>query len=150
MKYISFNKKYKVLEISEQYPKTDLSVARCENIPQYDAKKGEYLEVINLKAFYGDDIIVIEKETDFVPLYYTCELIVKVNENILRQNKLKTLKDWFDNDYRYYSEKLTRFKALDIYEVVYDKLFGITYTSLNDLYIQGEKVRVEIKNLEVK
>lgn len=53
-------------------------------------------------------------------------------------------KQWFDHDYRMYNEKLQRFAALGIEEMIYDAFRDKTYVTLTDLYTEAEVVRDEI------
>lgn len=59
-------------------------------------------------------------------------------------------KNWFDVKYRQYNEMLTRFAALGIAETITDDIRSKVYASLNDLYLEGEVVRAEIKALEAQ
>ena len=146
-----------------------LDVARCEVVPTYNRAKGEYLEVFNIQEHtetYTEkeprevkkvDELTGEEytEPEYVEVvktrpYKTCELVVMVDNKLLKSLRLRQLKSWFDNEYRYYAEKFTRFNALNISDVILDKIFNITYFNLNDLYLQAEKVRTEIKKLEVQ
>jgi hypothetical protein len=170
MKYIVyFNDTLKVKRngISDVAPASfsdTLSVARCDNIPPLQL--GEYYEVYNIQEHLEtytekeerevkkvDEEGIEYPDTEYVDVektrpYKTCELRVKVNEKVVKRIRLRKLKAWFDNDYRYYTEKLTRFNALGIDEVVTDKTFNLTYTNLNELYTQAENVRTEINELE--
>lgn len=169
MKYIVY-KDNKVLHILDKAPisvSSDLSIARCDFIPKYNKANGEYLEVFNVQEqteIYTEkepkevkkvDEATGEEYTDIeyidvekIRAYKTCELVKRVDEKNLKRIQLRKLKSWFDNEYRYYAEKLTRFVALDIAETVIDKVFGTIYLNLNDLYIQAEKIRTEINDLE--
>lgn len=171
MKYIVYYKKtLKVKQngILNQMPvsMTDsLDIARCENIPPLNI--GEYHEVTNLQEhtetytvkeprevkkideISGEEYIDTEYvDVEKTKTYKTCELAVKVDEKSLKRIQLRKLKSWFDNEYRYYNEKLTRFAALNMAETVTDKVFGTIYLNLNNLYIQAEKIRAEINSLE--
>jgi hypothetical protein len=166
MKYIVYKKQdNKVLHILDKEPiaiSDNLGLARCEAIPQGDKfsianlqeKTEKYTDLeakeVVKKDEQGNEYI----ETEYVEVekereYQVCELLASVDEKKPIRNQIAKLKNWFNNEYRYYNEKLTRFEALNIAEVVVDKVFNITYLSLNDLYVQAEKVRTEIKELEV-
>lgn len=172
MKYIVYKKSNNRVhnnEILDQPPidLTDtLGVARCEFIPKYNQANGEYLEVFNIQEHtetytekVGKEVLKVDEQgneytdTEYEEVvktrpYKTCELTVKQDESILKANRLRFLKSWFNNEYRYYNEKLTRFKALSISEIVIDSTFNIVYSNLDALYIQAEKVRAEINELE--
>lgn len=169
MNYIII-KDNKVLDVSNKEPisvSEGVVVARCDNIPPLNNANGEYYEAINIQeksetyiikepkeVFKKDEAtgeeypdveyVEVEKERTF----YTCELSVKQSEKSVKRIRLRKLKSWFDTEYRYYSEKLTRFKALGISDIVIDSTFNIVYTSLESLYIQAEKIRAEINELE--
>lgn len=70
-----------------------------------------------------------------------------VTQAEINQSQIAELKAWFEKDYRYFSEKLTRFAALDIQESVTDTMRNKTYTTLDELYREAEKVRFEINEL---
>lgn len=55
---------------------------------------------------------------------------------------------WFDNDYRKWNEMFTRYERMGIQETITDNYRGKTYTSLSELYAEGEIVRAEILELE--
>jgi hypothetical protein len=166
MKYIEFRDN-KVINIHDNEPKHILygSVARCDYIPPLNI--GEYHEVFNVQehteTYIEQEPREVKKvdeetkeeyiDTEYIDvektrIYKTCELAVKVDEKSLKRIQLRKLKTWFNNEYRYYNEKLTRFAALNMAETVTDKIFGMIYLNLNDLYIQAEKIRAEINDLE--
>ena len=171
MKYIVYRDN-KVLHILDKAPVSvskGLDVARCEVVPTYNRAKGEYLEVFNIQEHtetYTEkeprevkkvDELTGEEYTDTeyeevvkTRPYKTCELVVMVDNKLLKSLRLRQLKSWFDNEYRYYAEKFTRFNALNIGEVIYDKFFGTTYSNINDLYLKAESVRAEINTLETE
>lgn len=172
MKYIVYKKANNRIhnnEILDQPPKDlteTLGVARCDFIPKLNT--GEYLEVFNIQEHTETYTEQVEKEvlkvdeqgneytdTEYEEVvktrpYKTCELVVMVDNKLLKSLRLRKLKSWFNNEYRYYAEKFTRFNALNIGEVIYDKFFGITYSSINDLYLKAESVRAEINALETE
>lgn len=140
-----------------------LGLARCEIVPQ-----GDILTVVNLQAKTEKytvkepkEVVKVDEEnneyteTEYVEVekereYQTCEIVASVDNAKVIRNQIQKLTSWFNNEYRYYNEKLTRFNALGVIESVVDKVFNITYSSLYDLYVQAEKVRAEIKELENK
>ena len=169
--YIIFDKNNKIVinQVVER-PNTILNgqeIAICNNIPKYDKSLGEYLTVTNLQEktekYMGHDFVekevVIDGETQPITeaikvekerKYLTCDLIVSFNNKKFKENKIAELKRWFNNEYRYYAEKFTRFLALGIDEPIHDKFFDITYSNINDLYLKAESVRAEINKLETE
>lgn len=169
MKYIAY-KNNKVLYILDKAPigvSEGVEVARCDYIPPLNT--GEYHEVYNVQEHietYTEkeprEVIKVDEvngeeypDIEYVEVekqrpYKTCELRVKVDEKAVKIIRLRKLKTWFDNDYREAFEKFTRWKAMEIFEVVTDKVFNIDYASLEALYRQAEIVRGEIKSLEVE
>ena len=157
------------IEIRVQKPTSvtkGVIVAECDTIPRLNRSNGEYYEAVNIQEhsenYTEKEKIYVDKtdengyiyteeswvEVEKTRNYFTCELVVKQNEIRVKRLQLKKLKSWFNNEYRYYNEKLTRFAALNIAEVVTDKVFGTMYLNLSDLYIQAEKIRGEINALE--
>lgn len=114
MKYIIYSKENnKIIKILSKNPRAiskNYGIARCENIPQYNSKNGEYLEVVNVKPFFGEDILVDESISDIVPLYYTCELTVKVNDKIAKRNRINKLKQKL-REYDYIGVKIATGRA---------------------------------------
>lgn len=171
MKYV-ICKDNKVLDIVNKEPVSvskSVIIARCKNIPKINKANGEYYEVFNIQEHTETytvkepkEVIKIDEatgeeypDTEYVEVekdrtYFTCELTVKQSEKTVKRIRLRKLKNWFNTEYRYYNEKLTRFKALGIFESVTDKVFNLTYASLDDLYMQAEKIRNEINELETE
>jgi len=71
-----------------------------------------------------------------------------VDYNPTPAEQCANLRYWFDNYYRQYNEKLTRFAALGIEEPIEDPIRKKTYNTLMDLYTEAEIVRDEIHQLE--
>ena len=149
MNYIIYeeNKALKILDIAPKTITKGYEIARCDFVPNYNQENGEYLEVFNIQEHTET---YTEKGIEKQRTYKTCELVVMVDNKLLKSLRLRQLKSWFNNEYRYYAEKFTRFIALDISEVIFDKFFGITYSNINDLYLKAESVRAEINNLETE
>lgn len=99
------------------------------------------VDVKGVKATLEQDV----EEKIFVYIPYTEIEKVKIQNN----KKIIKLKKWFDKDYRYYCEKLTRFQALGLTEEIEDMERGTSYHSLTELYEEAEKVRSEINDLEL-
>lgn len=119
-------------------------VKEVSHIEPIDGYKNCYKTVIDVKAVKGIPAHT-EKEKIYVFIPYTEE----EKQRKLNDKKIANLKNWFDKNYRYYSEKLTRFEALDIVEGVIDNIRGKTYSSLIELYQEAENVRKEINDLEL-
>lgn len=64
------------------------------------------------------------------------------------KHQIEVLKDWFDYKYRRYNEQLTRRIAMGIEFVVTDEERNKTYSTLNELYVEAEKVVEEIHYYE--
>ncbi len=64
------------------------------------------------------------------------------------RHQIEILKDWFNCKYRLYNEQLTRRIAMGIEFVVTDEERNKTYSTLNELYIEAEKVVEEIHYYE--
>lgn len=64
------------------------------------------------------------------------------------EQRVAELRNWFDHDYRMYNEKLQRFEALEIAEIIHDEFRGKDYENLHQLYVEAEVVRAEINELE--
>ena len=110
-----------IIDMPHCYKKV-IDVERVEHQPAYDKKEEIYV---------------------YIP-YTESE-----KQRIINDKKIEELKKWFNNEYRLYNEKLTRFQALDIKEEIYDEYRNKTYLTLNDLYLEAEKVRLEINDLEL-
>lgn len=72
----------------------------------------------------------------------------KLEKQLVIQSQIGTLKQWFNREYRYFNEKLTRLQALSISEICVDNVRGKQYTTLLELYTEAEVVRQEINDLE--
>lgn len=167
MKDIVF-KDNKVLHILDKLPigvSEGVKIARCEYIPKLNL--GEYHEVYNVqehietytekepKEVKKVDELTNEEyiDTEYVDVqkqrpYKTCELRVRVNEKAVKTIRLRKLKAWFDNEYREAFEKFTRWKALGKQESVFDETFNVLFTTIDELFVYGERVREEIKALK--
>lgn len=64
------------------------------------------------------------------------------------KQKIIELKDWFNYKYREYNEKLIRRNYLSIECTINDENRKKVYNSLNDLYLEAEKVVEEIHYYE--
>lgn len=139
----------------------DLAIARCENIPQ-----GDKFKVVNLQSktekytvkkpkeviktdeqgneYTETEYIEVEKERE----YQTCELVGEVDNKRHILIQINALKSWFNTNYRMYNEMLTRREALNIEKACVDNTRNKTYYTLNDLYVEAEKVVEEINALE--
>ena len=166
MKYIVY-KDNKVLHILDKAPigvSEGVEIARCEYVPKLNI--GEYHEVFNIQEHletyiekearevkkvdeFGEEYTATEYvEVEKTRPYKTCELRVRVNEKAVKTIRLRKLKAWFDNDYRQAFEKFTRWKALDKQESVFDETFNVLFTTIDELFVYGERVREEIKALK--
>lgn len=116
-------------------------VSHLEPIVGY---KNCYRKVIDVKAV-KPEAARTEKESILVFVLYSAEEKAEIE----KKKRIDQLKKWFDKDYRYYFEKLTRFEALGIIDGVFDEFRNKTYTTLLELFEEAEIVRFEINDLEL-
>jgi hypothetical protein len=169
MKYIVYNKetlrvrKDGILDKEPTSITANLGIARAETVPN-----GDILTVTNIKpqtekylAKQSKEVEVKDEETgetyedvvyediELEREYFTCEVVATKDEKKEIYIQIQKLKNWFNTNYRMYSEMLTRRQALGIVKFCDDKVRGKVYFTLDELYQEAEKVVNEITELEM-
>jgi hypothetical protein len=168
MKYIEYNKEtLRVINVLDKEPSiipSTSAIARCEVVPngnrrtvtnikpqteKYFAKQPKKVEVKDEET--GETYTnTIYEDVELEREYFSCEVVATKDEKKEIYAQIQKLKNWFNTNYRMYSEMLTRRQALGIAKFCDDKVRGKVYSTLDELYQEAEKVVDEINQLETQ
>lgn len=112
----------------------DVIIGYNEKNVEHKDNNGNLLYTENIKE------PIIEKRTQIVPM----------TEQEIKDNEIYELKHWFDNVYRCQVEQAMRAQYFQQSYSYVDSYRNKTYTSLADLYNEGNVVQLKIRELTTK